>query len=127
MLKTKNIVELWNILITQVNKEVLQNGKKKTHNLYLTNCNFLWQADSQILLTILLKEYIKLNVNMDTMIKNVKLAELNTKLVSVALNIRTLKNRIEGIYVKNAKKIKIKFDTSRQLPKGKKSNWINKI
>ena len=54
------------------------------------------------------------------MIKNVKLVELNTKLVSVVLNIRTLKNRIEGIYVKNAKNVKIKFDASRQLKRKKK-------
>ena len=34
----------------------------------------LWQALHQILLIILLKEFIKLNVNTNTMIKNVKLA-----------------------------------------------------
>ena len=39
MLKTKHIVELWNILIMQVNKEVLQNRKKKTHNLHVINWN----------------------------------------------------------------------------------------
>ena len=34
---------------------------------------------------------MKLNVNMDMMIKTVKRVELNTKFVSVVLNIQTLK------------------------------------
>ena len=38
----------------------------------------LWQAHYPILLIILLKDIIKLNVNTKTMIKNVKLAELNS-------------------------------------------------
>ena len=59
------------------------------------------------------------------MIKNVKLEELNTKIMSVALKecqccLRTLKNRIEDICVKDAKNVKIRFDISRQLPKEKK-------
>ena len=46
----------------------------------LTYCNLLiaqdlWQARYQILSIIFLKEFIKLNVNTDTMIKNVKPAE----------------------------------------------------
>ena len=36
-----------------------------------------------VLLIILLKEFIKLNVNMDTMIKNVKLAESNRNIATV--------------------------------------------
>ena len=47
----------------------------------------LWQTHYQILLTILLKKFITLNVNTDMMIKNVKIAELNTKIASVVLNI----------------------------------------
>ena len=35
-------------------------------------------------------EFIKLNVNTDTMIKNFKLVELNIKIASVFLNIQTL-------------------------------------
>ena len=38
------------------------------------------QADYQILLIILLKKFTKLNVNMDMMMKNVKILELNTKI-----------------------------------------------
>ena len=46
----------------------------------------LWQAHYQILSTIFLKEFIKLNVNADTMIKNAKLVELNIGIVTVFLN-----------------------------------------
>ena len=45
----------------------------------------LWQAHYQFLSIILLKKFLKLNV------KTVKRAELNKKIVSVALNIKTLK------------------------------------
>ena len=38
------------------------------------------QADYQILLIILLKKFTKSNVNMDMMMKNVKILELNTKI-----------------------------------------------
>ena len=51
----------------------------------------LWRANYQILSIILLKEFIKSNVNMDTMIKNVKLVELNTKTATTFLNTKTLK------------------------------------
>ena len=46
----------------------------------------LWEALYQISLTILLKKFIKLNVNTEMMIKNVKLAELNIKTGTVFLN-----------------------------------------
>ena len=42
----------------------------------------LWQTHYQILLKILLKEFINLNVNMDIMIEKMKCLELNTKIVS---------------------------------------------
>ena len=51
----------------------------------------LWQAHYQILSIILLKKFIKFNVNTDVMIKNIKLTELNTKIVTAILNIQTLK------------------------------------
>ena len=51
----------------------------------------LWQAHCQILLIILLKKFIKLTVNMNMMIKNVKSAESNTKIVTAFLNMQTLK------------------------------------
>ena len=50
----------------------------------------LWEAYCRILLITLLKEFIKLNVNTNTAIKNVKLVELNTKVASVFLNTETL-------------------------------------
>ena len=42
----------------------------------------LWQAHYQILLIILLKQFIKLNVITDTNIKNVKLVELITNIAT---------------------------------------------
>ena len=55
--------------------------QKKSQKIYLTYYNLLtaqglWQADYQILSITFLKEFIKLNVNMDTMIKNMKLSQL---------------------------------------------------
>ena len=43
----------------------------------------LWHAHYQILLIILLKQFIKLNVNTKTMIKNVKPAEPNVNVAAV--------------------------------------------
>ena len=51
----------------------------------------LWQAHYQILVTILMKEFIKLNLNTNKMIANKKLAELNTKIAAAFLNTQTLK------------------------------------
>ena len=39
----------------------------------------------------LLKKFVKLNLNMDMIIRNVKLLELNTKIKSAVMNIQTLK------------------------------------
>ena len=46
----------------------------------------LWEAHYQTFLIILLKEFIKLNRNMDAMIKNVNRVRLKTKIVSAVLN-----------------------------------------
>ena len=46
----------------------------------------LWQTHYQILSIIYLKEFMKLNVNMDMMTKNVKLVELNVNIATVFLN-----------------------------------------
>ena len=51
----------------------------------------LWQAYYQIMLVILLNEWIKLNVNMDSAIKKMMLAELNTKIANAFLNTQTFK------------------------------------
>ena len=45
----------------------------------------------QILMVILLKKFIKLNTKMDIIMENVKYVQLNTKIVSAALNTHTLK------------------------------------
>ena len=51
--------------------------EKKLQNIYLTYYSLLilqdlWQVHYQILLIIFLKEFIESNVNLDTMIKNLK-------------------------------------------------------
>ena len=65
--------------------------EKKLQKTYLTYSNLLivqdlWQAHYQILSIIFQKKFIKLNVNMDMMIKNVKLEELNVSIPTVLLN-----------------------------------------
>ena len=49
----------------------------------LLNVQDLWQPNYQILLTILLKIFIRLNVSIGTKIKNVKVVELNPKFASL--------------------------------------------
>ena len=70
--------------------------ENKLQKRYLTDYNFLivqdlQQAHYQILSLIFLKEFITLYVNMDTMTKNVKLAELNINIATVFLNTQILK------------------------------------
>ena len=68
----------------------------KLQKIYLTYYDLLlvrdlWQAHYQILSIIFLKVFIKLNVNTDTMIKNLKIAELYINIATVFLNTQTLK------------------------------------
>ena len=65
--------------------------EKELQKIYLTYYSLLiaedlWQAHYQILSIIFLKEFIELNVNTYTMIKNVKLVELNISIANVFLN-----------------------------------------
>ena len=65
--------------------------KKKLQKKYPRDCNLLieedlWQARYQILSKIFLKEFIKLNVNTDTITKNVKIVELNISIATLFLN-----------------------------------------
>ena len=65
--------------------------EKKLQKTYLTYSNLLivqdlWQAHYQILSIVFQKKFIKLNVNMDMMIKNMKLEELNVSIPTVFLN-----------------------------------------
>ena len=64
--------------------------EKKLQKPYPTDCNLLighdlWQARYQILL-ILLKEFIKLNADTNTMIKKMKLAKSNVNFETAFLN-----------------------------------------
>ena len=70
--------------------------EKKLQKIYLTYYNLLIAQDLyrpiyQIFSIIILKEYIELNVDLDTMIKNVKFVELNINIPIVFSNIETLK------------------------------------
>ena len=70
--------------------------ERKLQKIYLTYYSLLiaqdlWRVHSQILSIIFLKEFIKLNLNPDTIIKNVKHAELNKKNVTISLRTQTLK------------------------------------
>ena len=69
--------------------------EKKLQQIYpndyiLFTANNLQEAYYQILLLIMLKEFIKLNLNTDTMIKNVKLEELDIKIATAFQNTQTL-------------------------------------
>ena len=75
--------------VTRIDKNLGKNYKK--HMLHITVfliAKDLWQAHDQILLMIYLKEFIELNVNLDTIIKHVNLVELNISTVTVFLSIK---------------------------------------
>ena len=71
--------------------------KNKLQKIFLTYYSLLitqdlWQAHYQILSIIfILKKFIELNVNMDMMIKDVRLVELNISIVTVFLNTQIFK------------------------------------
>ena len=70
--------------------------EKKLQKMYLTCYNLLivqdlWQAHYQIFSIIFLTEFIKLSVNSDMSITNVKHVELNISIATVFLNMKTLK------------------------------------
>ena len=67
-----------------------------TQKIFLTYYNLLieqdlWEAHYQILAIMFLKKFMKLNVNIDTIIKNVKIVELNSKFETVFLDTQTSK------------------------------------
>ena len=51
----------------------------------------LWKVYYEILSVIFLKEFIKLKVDSDMMMKNVRFAELNISIANVSLNTQILK------------------------------------
>ena len=64
--------------------------EKKLQKPYYTDYNVLilqdlWNAHYQILSIIFLKEFIKFNINTNTVIKNVKLVGLNTNIATAFL------------------------------------------
>ena len=74
---------------------IYKNGEEITKGIYSTDYNLLtaqslWQAYYQILSIIFLKEFIKLNGNKDTILKNLKLVELNKSIAAVFSNTHAL-------------------------------------
>ena len=66
--------------------------KPTPHRLkFMNSTRLIWQAHYQILFKYWLKEFIKLNTNTSTILKNVKLAESNIKIVTALLNTETFK------------------------------------
>ena len=59
--------------------------ERKLQKIYLTYYNLLI-----VLSIILLKKFLELNVNLDTMIKNVKYVELNISIATIFLNTQIL-------------------------------------
>ena len=111
--------------------------ERKLQEIYLTYYNLLieqdlWQDHYQILPIIFIKEFIKLHVNTDTMIKNVKLLELHTKYATIFLNTQTLKmiywNANVYVVTKTINKfdenLKERFLSTYKLSKYNKHNFI---
>ena len=70
-------------------EKILQKVYHTYYNLLMAQD--LWQAHDQIFSITFLMECIKLNVNTDTMIKNVKHVELNISIVIAFVNMKILK------------------------------------
>ena len=68
-----------------------KNLQKKIYILqFIDSARFMVSSLSN-LVNNFLKEFIKLNLNIDTMIKNIKLLEVRTKYATAILNTQTLK------------------------------------
>ena len=70
--------------------------EKKLQKIYVTYYNLLiaqnlWQAHYQILSIIFLRIFIGLNVNLETLIKNMKHVKLNISTVTAFLDTKILK------------------------------------
>ena len=72
--------------ITSIDKKMEKMQKQYPTDYILLIVQDLWQTYYQILLIIMLQEFIRLNVNTDMKIKNVKLTELSTKIATAFLN-----------------------------------------
>ena len=73
-------IEKYITITIPIEKEItrIDKGEEEIRKIYLTHYNLLivqdlWQAHYQVLSITFLKEFIELNVNTDTMIKNVNL------------------------------------------------------
>ena len=63
--------------VKRIGKTGEETSKSISYRLQLVDSTKFWQAYCQILLIILLKEFIKLNTNMEITLKNAKRMKLN--------------------------------------------------
>ena len=77
--------------VTRIDKNGEEITKNISYKLQFNDRSRFMASSLSILSIIFLKEFIKLNVNTDTMIKHVKLAELNVNIKTAFLNTQTLK------------------------------------
>ena len=78
--------------------------EKKLQKIYHTDYNLLiardlWQAHYRILLISLLKEFIKLNVNMDTMAKKCETCGIKYKYCDCIFEYTNFKDDFRNVYV----------------------------
>ena len=76
--------------VTRIDKNGEEIAKNLSYTLQLIDSARIMARSLSNLIMIFLKEFIELNVNSDTMMKNVKHVELNASTVTVFLNIKTL-------------------------------------
>ena len=92
-------LKTFSVPVTKEVTRIDKNAKEKYKNhepftikdYHLLIAEDLWQAHYELLLIILLKEFIELNWNIDMAVKNASCVELNAKIVSGVLNIQMWK------------------------------------
>ena len=77
--------------MTRIDKKGEEITKTISYRLQFIDSARFMAISYQILSIILLKEFIRLNANRKTIIKNMKAVELNTKIATAFLNTQTLK------------------------------------
>ena len=76
--------------VTRIDNNIVEITKEYRTDYNSLIAQDLWQAHYQIVSIMLLKEIIKLNLNTNTLIKNMKLPELSINIVIAFLNTQTL-------------------------------------
>ena len=84
--------KIFSVSITKEVKRIDENREELVKITYKLLFIDLWQAHYRLLLIILLKEFIKLNVNMDMIIKKCKMCEIKDKNYKCCLKYTNIKN-----------------------------------